>query len=232
MGQLQLKASSVPVLSVPAQYHAKGQPNTRQAAFPTIQLILPDRSPFQAAHPTRQFPFPLLRLRSRSGSEAHRGFRLVMALPLRDPLEAPPKKVERPWLQTDVGPFRMVPFSELCREPMSAPPSSAVASATEEATPPRRGRRRGAQARDPAPQEPAKLIEPDAPHTEEDWLRRLQHRTEGVMAVTRTNQYRIIVDSGEPRPQTPDPTSREPKRSWEKSMQAWRAELDLIRPRA
>ena len=72
---------------------------------------------------------------------------------------------------------------------------------------------------------------PDA--TEEDWTRRVEHRSNGVLYVKSTGSYQAMSRaraSGRlrepPAPLTPDPTDRTvSKRRWEKSMQEWRTAL-------
>ena len=72
---------------------------------------------------------------------------------------------------------------------------------------------------------------PDA--TEEDWTRRVEHRSNGVLYVKSTGSYQAMSRaraSGRlrepPAPLTPDPTDRTiTKRRWEKSMQQWRTAL-------
>ena len=62
---------------------------------------------------------------------------------------------------------------------------------------------------------------------EEVWERRTAHRLAGVGAIKRSAHYLIVTeDTGNARPKTPDPGDRTvSKRSWERGVQQWRANL-------
>merc|ERR1712039_379949 len=68
---------------------------------------------------------------------------------------------------------------------------------------------------------------------EEDWQRRIQHRSAAVHYIKSTATYQKLAVAREQglaeaatRPRTPDPTDRSvSKRDWEKSVQKWRSEL-------
>ena len=62
----------------------------------------------------------------------------------------------------------------------------------------------------------------------ETWAKREMHRAAGVAYVRRSADYRAVLAHGPSavaRPQTPDPTVRSGKRTWERSMQDWRKAL-------
>lgn len=61
--------------------------------------------------------------------------------------------------------------------------------------------------------------------TEEDWERRIRHRRAAVTHIKFTPEY-VASNTHFSRPRTPDPEDRKlSKRSWEKSLQAWRRDL-------
>ena len=61
--------------------------------------------------------------------------------------------------------------------------------------------------------------------TEEDWERRIRHRRAAVNHIKCTPEY-VAANAHSSRPPTPDPEDRNvSKRSWEKSVQAWRRDL-------
>ena len=60
---------------------------------------------------------------------------------------------------------------------------------------------------------------------EEDWQRRIRHRRAAVNHIKCTPEY-VAANAHSSRPHTPDPEDRNvSKRSWEKSVQAWRRDL-------
>ena len=71
-----------------------------------------------------------------------------------------------------------------------------------------------------------------SPATEEDWLRREQHRRAGIMSIKRHDiHYEALAKwettngrmTATERPVTPDPLDRSySKRQWERRMQQWR----------
>ena len=155
-----------------------------------------------------------------------------------------PKKVSLQWLQTDAPGFNMVPFSAVSRDPMPSlipvdaqgSNDSLIMAAPVGCLPKgsgRRGhqkaRRRGrSKARQPTADEPAKISQIEAPNTEADWIRRFQHKIEAVNAIHRSEDYRKARASGKPLPESPDPSGRESKRTWEKSVQTWRNSLKKL----
>ena len=105
------------------------------------------------------------------------------------------------------------------------------------ARPPRGKRGRGPATGPQAKKKPKPPVQeertmPEA--SEEDWKRRIEHRTAAVEYIQTTNQYQRFSSDREKgvekehtdRPQTPDPEDRTvSKRDWEKSVQRWRMAL-------
>merc|ERR1712187_230780 len=111
-----------------------------------------------------------------------------------------------------------------------------VQAATAPARPPRGKRSRGqaTQPQDKKRRQPQVQEERTMPEaSEEDWKRRIEHRTAAVEYIKTTNQYQRFaadrekgVEKDKTRPKTPDPEDRTvSKRGWEKSVQRWRMDL-------
>ena len=63
---------------------------------------------------------------------------------------------------------------------------------------------------------------------EEDWQRRIRHRRAAVTHIKCTPEY-VAANAHSSRPRTPDPEDRNvSKRSWEKSVKAWRRDLQHL----
>ena len=167
-----------------------------------------------------------VRQRARSLSPA-----AAKASPARGPnLSSPPKKVCVSWLETDAPGFSMIPYSEFSRDPMPVnvyklPQGLISGEALVSARASRQARARARKAPQPTDGVPMKLRPMTAGNAEEDWVRRFQHRANGVAAVRNSDDYRTVCLSGMPRPVSPDPFKRTGKREWERTAQSWRERL-------